>query len=90
MERVNTLVEQYLRGYCNYQQDNWTELLTMAEFSYNNTLASSMGITPFYAMYGEHPKYLIHSHPEFTLPPPTIRKNSPKILLPSTNISKMK
>ena len=40
-ECVNTLVEQYLCGYCNYQQDNWTELLTMAEFSYNNTLSSS-------------------------------------------------
>ena len=50
------------------------ELPTMAEFSYNNTLSSSMGITPFYAMYWEHPRYLIQSHPEFTLPPPTILK----------------
>ena len=50
------------------------ELLTMAEFSYNNTLSSSMGITPFYAMYGEHPRYLIQSCPEFTLPPSTILK----------------
>ena len=58
-ERVNALVEQYLRGYYNYQQDNWTELLTMAEFSYNNTLSSSTGITPFYAIYGKHPRYLI-------------------------------
>ena len=46
----------------------------MAEFSYNNTLSSSTGITPFYAMYGEHPRYLIQSHLEFTLPPPTILK----------------
>ena len=58
-ERINALIEQYLRGYCNYQQDNWTELLTMTEFSYNNTLSSSMGITPFYAMYREHSRYLI-------------------------------
>ena len=46
----------------------------MAEFSYNNTLSSSMGITPFYAMYGEHSRYLIQSCLEFTLPPPTILK----------------
>jgi transposase InsO family protein len=35
-ERVNGILEQYLRAYCNYQQDNWRDLLTMAEFSYNN------------------------------------------------------
>ena len=46
----------------------------MAEFSYNNTLSSSTGITPFYAIYGEHPRYLIQSRPEFTLPPPTVLK----------------
>ena len=33
-----------------------------------------MGITLFYAMYWEHPRYLIQSRPEFTLPPPTIVK----------------
>ena len=46
----------------------------MAEFSYNNTMSSSIGITPFYAMYGEHLKYLIQSRPKVTLPPPTILK----------------
>ena len=50
------------------------ELLTMTEFSYNKTSSSSTGNTPFYAMYGEHPRYLIQSRPEFTLPPPTILK----------------
>ena len=73
-EQINALIEQYLQGYYNYQQDNWTELLTKAEFSYNNTLSSSTGITPFYAMYGEHPRYLIQSRPEFTLPPLIILK----------------
>ena len=33
-----------------------------------------MGITLFYTMYGKHPKYLIKSCPEFTLPPLTILK----------------
>ena len=30
-EHVDAILEQYLRGYINYQQDNWHELLTMAE-----------------------------------------------------------
>ena len=62
-ECVNTIVEQYLRGYCNYQQDNWTELLTLAEFSYNNTLSSTTGITPFQAMYSLNPHYTIDLNP---------------------------
>jgi len=36
-ERTNQTLEQYLRVYCNYQQDNWSELLPLAEFAYNNT-----------------------------------------------------
>jgi hypothetical protein len=42
-ERVNSVLEQYLRGYCNYQQDNWAELLSMAEFSYNNKVSATTG-----------------------------------------------
>ena len=36
-ERTNQTLEQYLRVYCNYQQDNWSLLLPLAEFAYNNT-----------------------------------------------------
>lgn len=56
-ERINAILEQYLRAYVNYQQDNWAELLTMAEFSYNNTVSSTTGLSPFFANYGQHPKY---------------------------------
>ena len=38
-ERVNATLEQYLRAYCNYQQDDWEKLLPIAEFCYNNTQA---------------------------------------------------
>jgi hypothetical protein len=58
-ERVNSILEQYLRAYCNYQQDNWAELLPMAEFAYNNTISSTTGKTPFWANYGYHPRYEI-------------------------------
>ena len=55
-ERVNKILEQYLRCTINYQQDDWTEYLPFAEFAYNNTLHASTQQTPFFANYGYHPK----------------------------------
>jgi hypothetical protein len=55
-ERVNQVLEQYLRCTINYQQDDWTEYLPFAEFAYNNTLHASTQQTPFFANYGYHPK----------------------------------
>ena len=37
MERTNQTMEQYLRIYCDYHQDDWNQLLPLAEFIYNNT-----------------------------------------------------
>src|SRR5947199_9896102 len=34
-EILNQILEQYLRTFCNYHQDDWLELLPFAEFSYN-------------------------------------------------------
>ena len=34
-ERVNQILEQYLRCSVNYQQDYWVNLLSLAEFAYN-------------------------------------------------------
>ena len=36
-ERVNQCLEQYLRCYVDFLQDNWVDHLLLAEFSYNNT-----------------------------------------------------
>src|SRR5882724_7565255 len=49
---TNQTLEQYLQVYCNYQQDNWSELLPLAEFAYNNTPSATTGITPFFANKG--------------------------------------
>lgn len=57
-ERVNACIEQYLRCYSTHLQENWAEMLPLAEFSYNNSLSSSTGVSPFYANYGYHPTYL--------------------------------
>ncbi|KAF8825021.1 hypothetical protein HHX47_DHR7000368 [Lentinula edodes] len=51
--------EQYIRIYCSYQQDDWSHLLPIAEFAYNNAPNASTGITPFYANKGYHPNITI-------------------------------
>ena len=40
-ERVNQELEQYLRMFINYRQEQWPEWLGTAEFAYNNKVHSS-------------------------------------------------
>jgi hypothetical protein len=60
MERTNTTLEQYLRCFINYQQDDWFTLLPIAEFSYNNTVHTSTNQTPFFALTGVYPRFHIN------------------------------
>jgi len=57
-ERANAILEQYLRTYCNYQQDDWERLLPIAEFCHNNTQTGTTKITPFFTNYGYDPRFL--------------------------------
>src|SRR5260221_2993916 len=56
MEWINQVLEQYLRAYTNYQQDNWAPLLPLAEFAYNNTASTTTGISLFFVNKGYHPR----------------------------------
>jgi len=58
----------YLRIYVNYQQDNWFQLLGLAEFSYNNAEQSSTKKSPFFANYGFHPRIHFSPNPESPVP----------------------
>ena len=60
VERTNQILEQYLHVYCNYQQDNWSELLPLAEFAYNNAPSTTTGVSPFFANKGYHPNLLVY------------------------------
>jgi hypothetical protein len=44
------------------RQDDWVDLLPLAEFAYNNSIHSATGFSPFYATYGYHP-YLSFTTP---------------------------
>jgi len=59
-ERANQTLEQYLRMYCNYQQDNWSDLLPLAEFAYNNAPSATTGVSPFFVNKGYHPNLAVH------------------------------
>jgi len=48
-ECTNQMLEQYLRIYCNYQQDNWFELLPLVEFAFNNALSTTTSVSLFFA-----------------------------------------
>ncbi|GAA5868084.1 hypothetical protein JCM5353_003151, partial [Sporobolomyces roseus] len=58
-ERLNQTLEQYLRLYTNYQQDDWESLLPLAQYVYNDTTHSATKLTPFYANYGYHPRFSV-------------------------------
>jgi hypothetical protein len=55
-ERVNQELEQYLRVFVNQRQDDWVDLLPLAEFQYNNHVHSSTQHPPFLLETGHLPR----------------------------------
>ena len=49
-------MEQYLQLFVNHWQDDWTQWLPLAEFSYNDKIQTSTGYSPFYLNYRQHPQ----------------------------------
>ncbi|CAI5460568.1 unnamed protein product [Closterium sp. Yama58-4] len=54
-ERVNQTLEQILRSITMHDAEAWEKKVSMAEFAYNNTHHSATGMSPFFALYGQHP-----------------------------------
>jgi len=61
-EQTNAILEQYLRAYINYQQDDWCGYLPLAEFAYNNGYQETIKNTPLFANYGINPEYEMIGH----------------------------
>lgn len=55
IERVNTLLEDYLRHYASISQKNWLELLDVAQFTYNLHKSSATTLSPFELAFGQQP-----------------------------------
>ena len=54
-ERNNRTLEQMLRIFVNYKQNDWDQHLIAAEFAYNNSKQASTGMSPFYLATGQNP-----------------------------------
>jgi hypothetical protein len=54
-ERQNRTLEENLRAYVNYQQDDWDLKLVAAELAYNTSEHASTGQSPYFLNYGHHP-----------------------------------
>jgi transposase InsO family protein len=55
LERTNQWLEQYLRIYSNYQQDDWARWLPLAQFVHNAWPSSTTGKTLFELIMGHTP-----------------------------------
>jgi len=55
-ERTNQVLEGYLRTFVKYDQNDWYQLLRLAEHAYNNSATNAYKMTPFFANYGFHPQ----------------------------------
>ena len=55
-ERVNQELEQYLRMFINYRQQQWLDWLGTVEFAYNNKVHSSTKMLSFKANYRQDPR----------------------------------
>jgi hypothetical protein len=55
-ERVNQVLEGYLRIFTSRRQDDWDDFLPTGEFQYNNMVHSLTEQTPFMVDTGRHPR----------------------------------
>lgn len=72
-EVANAFLEQYLRHFVNFAQDDWEQWLPLAEFAVNNVMNISTSVSPFFANKGFHPRMT------FGPPRPVDRTASPTI-----------
>ena len=55
-EWTNQVLEVYLRNFVNYDQNDWYQLLPLAEHAYNNSVTNAHRMSPFYANYCFSPR----------------------------------
>jgi len=55
-EVANKMLLQLLRSYASDHPRTWDSDLVMAELAYNASMSTSTGVSPFYALYGRHPR----------------------------------
>lgn len=82
MEHVNRVLEDLLRAYIIDFGGSWEDHLSLVEFAYNNSFQSSIGMTPFEALYGRPcklPSCWSGATDRLILGPDMIRETSEKV-----------
>ncbi len=51
MKRMNQTLKQYLRCYINYRQNDWVQLLSVAQLTFNSTTTEVISMSSFFANY---------------------------------------
>ncbi len=49
MKRMNQTLKQYLRCYINYRQNDWVQLLSIAQLTFNSTTTKVISMLSFFA-----------------------------------------
>jgi hypothetical protein len=65
-ENSHLSMEQYLRTFVNFLQDDWVDWLPLAEFACNSHVHETTKVSPFFANYGFNPRLGVeppHPHP---------------------------
>ena len=72
-EKMNQTLEQYLGIYCNYEQGNWANLLSLAELAYNNSHQPTTDCSPFYVNYGYNLEFTVNLRNPVSAPAANVR-----------------
>jgi len=67
-ERINQVIQSFLRSDCNYEQNYWASILSIAEDAYNNSKHALTKISPFYANYEFKPRSIWPTEIQFRNP----------------------
>jgi transposase InsO family protein len=74
-ENANQYIEQRIRPFVNYYQDNWSELLPMVDFASAALPQASTGVPPFLVDRGYYPRTSFDWKPLAKKPTTSVTKN---------------
>ena len=87
-EIMNKYIDQRLRPFVTYYQDNWSELLPVIDRAQLTLPHSSIGMSPYQVIYGSEPKQSWHWTSSETNPKPLAHLNHQDALALATRMHK--